>query len=163
FQKLTGGERILQRCFMCVGSTIPDDSLHFTIEDSGLYEKARVRLAPGLLNVTKEALINAADRVSAVYEPGINIDVKTTKVAIDVSGSKICVFYNGTGIPVELVEYHGVYISELVFGHMHAYSDYNDNIDRLNTGLNGLGIKLTNILSKTLCIEPLDANAGQNS
>lgn len=161
FQKLTGREHILQRSSMYVGSTIPEEADHYIINDEGKCEKLSINVAPGLLNIIEEALMNAADRVSAAHEATNNIVCKTTKISIDVIGTKICVVNNGTGIPIQFLEEHGVYVPELVFGHLHTSSNYNDDLERLNSGLNGLGIKLTNTLSKELVVETVDAESGQ--
>ncbi len=43
-----------------------------------------------------------------------------------------------------------VYNHELVFGHLRSSSNYDDTVVRQTSGKNGLGVKCTNILSKSL-------------
>lgn len=53
----------------------------------------------------------------------------------------------------------GVYVPELVLGHLLTGSNFNDDEQRLTGGTYGYGAKLTNILSTDFHVETLDARA----
>lgn len=98
-----------------------------------------------------------AGRVYVSNEPASNIKIKTTKITVDVSGSKICVFNNGDGILTTFLEEHGVYAPELVFGHINSSSKFDDNLQRLKVGRNGLGAKVSNIFSRKMIVETVES------
>ena len=55
----------------------------------------------------------------------------------------------------------GVYVPELVLGHLLTGSNFNDDEQRLTGGTYGYGAKLTNILSTEFHVETLDARANK--
>lgn len=79
------------------------------------------------------------------------------KVTIDADANRITVWNNGKSIPVTLHKKEGVYIPELVFGHLLTSSNYNDSIKKIVGGRNGYGAKLTNIFSKQFKVTVCDA------
>lgn len=50
----------------------------------------------------------------------------------------------------------GLYVPELVFGHLLTGSNFNDEEQRITGGAFGYGAKLTNILSKEFSVETVD-------
>lgn len=73
--------------------------------------------------------------------------MNTMKVTIDTEENSISVYNNGKGIPVELHATEGIYIPELIFGHLLAGSNFDDNEKKLVGGRNGFGAKLANAYS----------------
>ena len=65
FQKLSGREHILQRSDMYVGSISPDVLQAYVVDEDLVLSQKDVSVAPGFLQVVEEAIMNAADRVSA--------------------------------------------------------------------------------------------------
>jgi len=61
---------------------------------------------------------------------------------------------------VEIHEQHKMYVPEMIFGHLLTGSSFDDAIERVTGGRNGLGAKLTNIYSKEFTVETCD---GQRS
>ena len=49
------------------------------------------------------------------------------KVDIDKENNEIAIMNNGRGIPIEMHKEHGVYVPELIFGHMMTSSNYDDD------------------------------------
>ncbi|GJU89399.1 DNA topoisomerase 2 [Tanacetum coccineum] len=78
------------------------------------------------------------------------------KVNIDVANNMISVWNNGDGIPVEMHQGEGVYVPELIFGHLLTSSNYDDSIKKTTGGRNGYGAKLANIFSTEFTIETAD-------
>ena len=52
--------------------------------------------------------------------------MKELRVDIDVEQGMIRVFNDGNGIPVEIHKDEGVYVPELIFGHLLTSSNYDD-------------------------------------
>ena len=155
FQRLSGREHILQRSDMYVGSTSPDVLSAYVVDDSGMTKK-EVIVAPGFLQVVEEALMNAADRVSAAHEVNRKVSFLTTMIRVDIKGRTVSVENNGDGIVCDFLEEFGVHAPELIFGHLRTSSNYDDNEQRLNVGRNGIGIKIANIFSDKFTVETVD-------
>ena len=66
-------------------------------------------------------------------------------------------FNNGKGIPIEMHKEHGMYVPEMIFGHLLTSSNYNDDEQKVTGGRNGFGAKLTNIFSTEFIVETGDA------
>ena len=159
FQKLSDREHILARPDMYCGSTSKVSKTIHVMNKKGEIEEKTVNISPAMIQVICEAMMNASDRVSARYEPNSNIQIKTSKIDIDVSeDAQISVLNDGDGIPCEYIEKYKMYAPELIFGHLRTSSNYDDNEQRLNVGRNGVGIKTTNIFSKNMSIETVDTN-----
>ncbi|KAM0910669.1 hypothetical protein ACQ4PT_013993 [Festuca glaucescens] len=59
----------------------------------------------------------------------------------------VSVYNNGDGVPIEIHQEEGIYVPELIFGHLLTSSNYNDDERKTTGGRNGYGAKLTNIFS----------------
>jgi len=79
------------------------------------------------------------------------------EVTIDVKEGKLAVWNNGKGIPCVIHKVYGVYVPELIFGHLLTSSNYNDAEKKVVGGRNGFGAKLANIFSKKFIIEAADS------
>ena len=156
FQKLSGREHILQRSDMYVGSTSPDTLQAYVVDEEGLLFQREVSVAPGFLQVVEEAIMNAADRVSAAHEVNSEVTYKTSKIRVDIKGRTVSVENNGDGIVCDFLDEFGVHAPELIFGHLRTSSNYDDNQERLNVGRNGIGIKIANIFSDKFVLETVD-------
>lgn len=156
FQRLSGREHILQRSDMYVGSTSTDVLSAYIVDEDLILSKKDVEVAPGFLQVVEEAMMNAADRVSAAHKVNAKVSFKTTKIRVCIKGRTICVENNGDGIVCDFLDEFGVHAPELIFGHLRTSSNYDDNENRLNVGRNGIGIKIANIFSDKFVVETVD-------
>lgn len=75
-------------------------------------------------------------------------------------GTAIEVMNDGRGIPVQMHAEEGMYVPELVLGHLLTGSNFNDDNASVTGGRYGYGAKLTNIFSKEFTVETLDSAAG---
>lgn len=57
------------------------------------------------------------------------------KVTIDKEAGSITVFNNGRGIPIEIHKKEGVWIPELIFGHLLTSSNYDDDEKKVRSYL----------------------------
>jgi DNA topoisomerase-2 len=85
----------------------------------------------------------------------------TIKVTIDRENNLISVYNNGCGIPIEIHKGEGVYVPELIFGHLLTSSNYNDDEKKVTGGRNGYGAKLCNIFSTEFIVETADKKSGK--
>lgn len=109
-----------------------------------------VTYVPGLYKIFDEILVNAADNKQR--DPKMD----AVEVVIDPEQNFISVYNNGDGIPVEIHQEEGVYVPELIFGHLLTSSNYDDAEKKTTGGRNGYGAKLTNIFSTEFVIETAD-------
>lgn len=63
---------------------------------------------------------------------------------------------NGKGVPVEVHAEEGIYVPEMIFGHLLTSSNYDDAEQKTTGGRNGFGAKLANIFSTEFIIETAD-------
>jgi DNA topoisomerase-2 len=113
-----------------------------------------IEFVPGLYKIFDEIIVNAAD--NKVRDQRMN----TIKVTIDRENNKFEVYNNGMGIPVKMHEKEGVYVPELIFGHLLTSSNYDDDEEKITGGRNGYGAKLCNIFSETFVVETCDSDSG---
>ncbi|KAJ6299415.1 hypothetical protein OIU76_020389 [Salix suchowensis] len=59
------------------------------------------------------------------------------KVLIDAENNLVSVYNNGDGVPVEIHKEEGVYVPELIFGHLLTSSNYDDAEKKTTGGRNG--------------------------
>ncbi|MCO5558363.1 hypothetical protein L7F22_056160 [Adiantum nelumboides] len=149
YQKKTQLEHILLRPDTYVGSIEKHTQNLWVYEDQTLICR-NVTFVPGLYKIFDEILVNAADNKQR--DPSMD----TIKVTIDVETSTISVFNNGAGVPVEIHGKAGVYVPELIFGHLLTSSNFDDSLKKTTGGRNGYGAKLTNIFSIEFMIETAD-------
>lgn len=96
-------------------------------------------------------------------------------VEIDEENGQIVVENDGQGVPVVMHAEHGVYVPELIFGHLLTSSNYDDTQKKsipnllyvllrllipisVTGGRNGYGAKLANIFSTEFKIESADSS-----
>ena len=75
---------------------------------------------------------------------------------IDREAGSISCYNSGKGIPVEMHSKEGIYIPELIFGHLLTSSNYDDDEKKVTGGRNGYGAKLANIYSTEFIVETAD-------
>ncbi|KAL6655583.1 hypothetical protein ACP70R_006409 [Stipagrostis hirtigluma subsp. patula] len=149
YQKKTQLEHILLRPDTYIGS-VEKHTQALWVYEGGAMAHRSVSYVPGLYKIFDEILVNAADNKQR--DPKMD----SLRVDIDVAGCCISVFNNGDGIPVEVHQEEGVYVPEMIFGHLLTSSNYDDNVKKTTGGRNGYGAKLTNIFSTEFVIETAD-------
>ncbi|KAM7265027.1 hypothetical protein ACFE04_002710 [Oxalis oulophora] len=153
YQKKTQLEHILLRPDTYIGSIDKHTQSLWVYENETMINR-NVSYVPGLYKIFDEILVNAADNKQR--DPSMD----SLKVVIDVEGNSISVRNNGAGVPVEVHKEEGVYVPELIFGHLLTSSNYDDDEKKTTGGRNGYGAKLTNIFSTKFVIETADGKKG---
>ena len=114
--------------------------------NGGRFERAQVTIAPGLVKIFDEILVNAIDQHTLHPK-------KVTRIDVSWKGDYITVRNNGDGIPIKKHEKEQVWLPELIFGHLLTSSNYDDSKERTTGGRNGYGAKLTNVFSKDFTVK----------
>jgi DNA topoisomerase II len=155
YQKLSQREHILLRNGMYIGSVDKSlEELWAWDNGRGRMTKRMLEFSPAFLKIFDEVLTNATDH--AARDPNVTM----IKVDFDTETGEICVWNNGSGVPVVMHKDHNVYVPELIFGQLLSGSNYDDSQDRTGAGTNGIGIKCTNIFSKRFVVETIDSENG---
>lgn len=143
YKELNLHEHVLKRPDTYVGSIQPETHTEYIIRENRMVSK-EIQYIPAILRVYIEALSNAIDNKWRSDE--MNIPFKSIKINIDQETGETSVWNDGYAIPIEKNE-KGIYIPEMLFGHLLTSSNYNDEEERYTSGKNGLGITLCNIFS----------------
>lgn len=163
YQKLEQREHVLTRPGMYIGSIEEDvyDTWVFSGKgEQSKMEKREIKFIPGLYKIFDEIIVNAIDhsvRLKGLKPSDDAIQlVKTIKVSIDSEQGIIEVTNDGDGI--EIVEHpeHKIYIPELIFGNLLTSTNYDDSVERIVGGTNGIGGKAVNIFSEWFEVETVD-------
>lgn len=137
YQKISQLEHILKRPDTYIGSVeMQEQKQWIHDEESDSMVEKMVNIVPGLFKIFDEILVNAAD--NKVRDPSM----KKIEVTINREEQMIEVKNDGKGIPIEIHEKEGIYIPELIFGHLLTSSNYDDNERKVTGGRNGYGAKL---------------------
>ncbi|EKG10299.1 DNA topoisomerase II eukaryotic-type [Macrophomina phaseolina MS6] len=156
YQRLTQLEHILKRPDTYIGSVERDQKqmwVYNSVTES--MEMREVSFVPGLYKIFDEILVNAADNKQN------DKNMNEMRVKIDRVSGEISVKNNGKGIPIEIHSKEGIYIPELIFGHLLTSSNYDDNQQKVTGGRNGYGAKLCNIFSTEFSLETVDSRVGK--
>lgn len=112
--------------------------------------KKTINYVPGFYKIFDEILVNARDHTIR------DKTCDTIKFTINKDLGEISVWNNGSGIPIVVHKEYGVYIPELIFGHLLTSSNY-DQKGKIVGGKNGYGSKVVNIYSKRFVVETVDS------
>lgn len=139
-KKLTEREHIIQRPSMYIGAVDLTKTNEYIFNDGKIsYEE--VRYVPGLIKIINEIIDNTVDvAIKTNFKGCDTVSIKMTKDYVQVID-------NGTGIPV-VKNPDGHYLAELAWGHARAGSNFDDDKNRTQIGMNGVGSFATNCFSK---------------
>ena len=138
---------ILKRPEMYVGSKVFEKKNVYVFQNHSLIKK-EVNVSNALTRTFIEILSNAIDNFER--NPNTMTYIKVTLT------NKNCEIENdGEIIPIEKND-EGKYWHSLIFGELLTGSNYNDEEKRYTSGRNGLGAKLTNVLSTQFQVTGLD-------
>jgi DNA topoisomerase-2 len=139
---------ILLRPQTYVGSNKPNTSLKWVIEGDRIIQKD-ITYVPSFIKIFDEVVINAFDEAKR------NSKLNRIDIKIDREANRISIRDNG-GIDCVIHKEQKKYVPEVIFGTLMSGSNYDDNEDRNVAGMNGLGAKLTNILSTKFYVSTCD-------
>jgi DNA topoisomerase-2 len=158
-QQKTDKQHILDNPDTYIGSVeeIDSDMWIMSEDDDRIMEK-NISFIPGLFKLFDEGIVNCRDHVvrmkSRVDAKAENaLPVTHIDISIEPDGT-ITMINDGNGIDV--AQKDGVWIPELVFGHLRTSTNYNKDEKKIVGGKNGFGFKLVLIWSSYGRIETVD-------
>ena len=158
-QQKTDKQHILDNPDTYIGSVENVDA-HIWImsEDSSKIFEKNINYIPGLFKLFDEGIVNCRDHVvrmkTRVDSNSENaLPVTHIDVSIEPDGT-ITMVNDGNGIDV--AQKDGIWIPELVFGHLRTSTNYNKDEKKIVGGKNGFGFKLVLIWSTYGRIETVD-------
>lgn len=116
----------------------------YFVEKIGHYSDALLKLIDEIISNAVDIIISPPTN-PAFGKPG---DI----IKIDLIGEKISVYNNGPGFPL-YKEDNGVYSVQQALSGQYTSTNYNDEIEKIQAGVNGQGSKLTNIYSRSFEVE----------
>ncbi|VEU35638.1 unnamed protein product [Pseudo-nitzschia multistriata] len=119
-------------------------------------------LVPALQKIFDEILVNATDNHLRHPKTCNKLEVSIDRGdPSEGRPASVWISNNGTGIPLEVHTTEGIYVPELLFGHLLTGSNFDDGEKRLTGGRHGYGAKLANIFSDSFVFDAVDAEKGK--
>jgi len=113
---------------------------HEYISENGQIQFKEIEYVPGLIKIINEIIDNSVDvAIKSNFE-------SCTEISVRISGDSVEVKDNGTGIP-NVKNADGKYLAELAWGCARAGSNFDDDENRTQMGMNGVGSFATNCFS----------------
>ncbi len=158
-QQKTDKQHILDNPDTYIGSVeqIESDMWIINETDDKIIEK-NISYIPGLFKLFDEGIVNCRDHVIRMKSRMENnaenaLSVSYIHISIETDGT-ITMVNDGNGIDV--AQKDGIWIPELVFGHLRTSTNYNKDEKKIVGGKNGFGFKLVLIWSSYGRIETVD-------
>ena len=156
-EQKTDQEHILANPDTYIGSIeqIESDMWIMSETDDKIIEK-NINFIPGLFKLFDEGIVNCRDHVVRMKTRTASenaLPVTHIDITIESDGT-ITMVNDGNGIDV--AEKDGIWIPELVFGHLRTSTNYNKEEKKIVGGKNGFGFKLVLIWSTYGRVETID-------
>ena len=162
YQKKSDKEHVLDNPDTYIGSVEKVDATMFVFDDATQSIVLKdIEYVPGLYKLFDEGIVNARDHVVRMIQSG-GADKKMVsyiETAISEDGT-ITITNDGNGIDVAKHPENGLWIPEMIFGHLRTSTNYNKEEKRTVGGKNGFGFKLVLIWSTYGYIETVDHTRG---
>lgn len=162
YQKKTDKEHVLDNPDTYIGSVEKVDATMFVFDDTtNSIVLKDIEYVPGLYKLFDEGIVNARDHVVRMIQSSA-ADKKVVSyidTVISEDGT-ITITNDGNGIDVAKHPDNGLWIPEMIFGHLRTSTNYNKDEKRTVGGKNGFGFKLVLIWSTYGYIETVDHTRG---
>lgn len=158
-QQKTDKQHILDNPDTYIGSVEQIDSdVWITKDAEDIIIEKNITYVPGLFKLFDEGIVNCRDHVVRMKsriasDPTNAVAVSHIDISVSDDGS-ITMVNDGNGIDV--VQQDGVWVPELVFGHLRTSTNYNKDEKKIVGGKNGFGFKLVLIWSTYGRVETVD-------
>lgn len=143
---------VWDRPSMYIGSIEPSDEARWIVDASGDLIQKKFVFAPGLLKLFDEVCVNAADAATISKLKGDKM--RRLDITADATTGRITVENDGSVVSTAIHDAHrfpgateNTSIPHVCFGVPLAGTNFDDTKSRTTGGLNGWGVKLTNIFS----------------
>ena len=162
YQQKTDKQHILDNPDTYIGSVEKVDA-HMWVFDEATQQIVlkEIEYVPGLYKLFDEGIVNARDHVVRMISSTAENKkvVSCIETTIDADGT-ITIMNDGNGIDIAKHPENGLWIPEMIFGHLRTSTNYDKEEKRIVGGKNGFGFKLVLIWSTYGYIETVDHTRG---
>ena len=158
YQQKTDKQHILDNPDTYIGSVekVDADIWVFDEETQRIVLK-EIEYVPGLYKLFDEGIVNARDHVVRMIQSKAENKKVVTAIETTISADGLITIENdGNGIDVAKHPENGLWIPEMIFGHLRTSTNYDKDEKRTVGGKNGFGFKLVLIWSTEGSIETID-------
>ena len=162
YQQKTDKQHILDNPDTYIGSVENVDSNVWIFnEQTGMISLKNIDYNPGLYKLFDEGIVNARDHVVRMIQSSMSNKKNVSYIETSISeDGTITIMNDGNGIDVAKHPENGLWIPEMVFGHLRTSTNYNKDEKKIVGGKNGFGFKLVLIWSTYGYIETVDHTRG---
>ena len=156
YQQKTDKQHVLDNPDTYTGTMTMTEIDTFIHEDHIIKSKT-VEIIPGLYKLFDEGIVNCRDHAIRTKEldPTSNYQLSYINISINDDG-EISFVNDGNGIDIEKHPEYGIWIPEMIFGHLRTSTNYDKSEKKIVGGKNGFGFKLVLIWSTFGEIETVD-------
>ena len=158
YQQKTDKQHILDNPDTYIGSVekVDADMWVFDEESQQIVLKG-IEYVPGLYKLFDEGIVNARDHVVRMIQSKAENKKVVSAIETTISADGLITIENdGNGIDVAKHPENGLWIPEMIFGHLRTSTNYDKDEKRTVGGKNGFGFKLVLIWSTEGSIETVD-------
>lgn len=162
YQRKTDKQHVLDNPDSYTGSIaeVTTETYLLNPDKTSIVQK-EVAIIPALYKLFDEAVVNCRDHVIRMQASADATDSQVSRIEVDISEDGVITLLNdGSGIDVVKHPEYGIWIPELVFGHLRTSTNYDKAEKRIVGGKNGFGFKLVLIWSTWGRVETVDAKRG---
>jgi len=159
YQQKTDKQHVLDNPDTYIGSVENIDANMWVVDnESHKIILKHIEYIPGLYKLFDEGIVNCRDHVMRMIQSPL-LDKKFVSfidITISQADGMITMSNDGNGIDIEKHPEYGIWIPEMVFGHLRTSTNYNKEEKKIIGGKNGFGFKLVLIWSTYGKIETVD-------
>ena len=162
YQQKTDKQHILDNPDTYIGSVEKVDAQMWVFDEAiQQIVLKEIEYVPGLYKLFDEGIVNARDHVVRMIASTAENKkvVSCIETSIDADGT-ITIMNDGNGIDIAKHPENGLWIPEMIFGHLRTSTNYDKEEKRIVGGKNGFGFKLVLIWSTYGYIETVDHTRG---
>jgi len=158
YQQKTDKQHILDNPDSYIGSIENVDAdMWIYDETSNRIQHRTIEYIPGLYKLFDEGIVNCRDHVMRMIQLFSSIKKNVSYIDIDIEDDgTISMTNDGNGIDIAKHPDNGLWIPEMVFGHLRTSTNYNKDEKKIVGGKNGFGFKLVLIWSTYGRVETVD-------
>jgi DNA topoisomerase-2 len=158
YQQKTDKQHILDNPDTYIGSVEKVDAEHWVYDEATQKIVLRpIHYIPGLYKLFDEGIVNCRDHVIRMIQLASPDKKVVTHIDIDIAADGTITMTNdGNGIDVAKHPEYGIWIPEMIFGHLRTSTNYNKDEKKIVGGKNGFGFKLVLIWSEYGKVETVD-------
>jgi DNA topoisomerase-2 len=162
YQQKTDKQHILDNPDTYIGSVEKVDAHMWVFDDSSQSIVLKdIEYVPGLYKLFDEGIVNARDHVVRMIQNKTADKKVVTHIDTTISDDgTITITNDGNGIDIEKHPENGLWIPEMIFGHLRTSTNYDKDEKKIVGGKNGFGFKLVLIWSTYGYIETVDHTRG---